>query len=100
MNRERLTARPRVFNHRRLDDIYHLLNYVEFAQSRNTLFLSILSCEQVVVFLTNIPNVAKPVIDQTQFLMVVRSYHASTSIMATYDDVLDLQYVYCHLQHR
>ena len=100
MNGERLTARPRVLNHRRLNDINHLLNHVEFAQSCDTLFLATFLREKVVVFLCYVPNVAQPVIDQTQFLMLVSSGHTAATIVATNNDVLDFQNIHGHLQHR
>ena len=66
MNRERLTPPPGFLNNAVLANMPHLLNHVEFAQTVDPILNARQGIEYLLMPVTDILNVSKPVAEQSK----------------------------------
>ena len=71
-------------------DVCHVVDHVQFTQAIDPL-LEGQTVQFLAVDVVDVLDVAQPVVDQAQLLLAGGRAHAATAIVATDDDVLDLE---------
>src|SRR5437868_2415829 len=92
-----LTAVPRVLNDRGLAYIDDLLAYIQLAKPVD-LVLCFADVGNLMV--RRVLDMAEPIVDETVTLSIEGGQYTAAAVMATDDDVLDLENLDCELQHR
>ncbi|MNH26129.1 hypothetical protein D3C79_861620 [compost metagenome] len=80
-------------------DVGHLLGHVQLAQVVEALVLILDGFELFAVLEIDILDVAQPVVDEAQLLVLHRRLDAAATVVAADDDVLHLEHLHRVLQH-
>lgn len=83
-----------------MTDILDLLDDIKFAKPVTPHLYIVEPVEFGAVPNINIFDVAQPIVDQSEVASTAGRMHSATAVMATYDDVLDLEHFYRELHHR
>ena len=99
VDRQGLAGSPGILDDGGVADVAHLLDDVEFAEAVGArinisdLFKFILMRNMEIL------DVAQPVVDKAELLLLARGLDAAAAVMAADDDMLDLQNLHRVLQH-
>ena len=99
MHRQLLPLAPGVLDDGGVADVGDLLGHVQLAQVVEALMFILDGLELFTIFEVDILDVAQPVVDETQLLILHRGLDAAAAIVTADDDVLHLEHFYRVLQH-
>ena len=100
MDRQALPTVPGVLHNGGMADVGHLLDHVQLAQAVDPLFLGWQLRQHFTVLVVQVANRTQPAIDQAQLAILHRSPYATATVMASDQDVLDLEHIHRVLDHR
>ncbi len=93
MNRQGLTAMPRILHAGRLANVDNLFDHIELTQAIETLGLVGEPAEIGAVFVMDIFDMSDPVVGETDTHIFQGCSHATTAIVPHHNDVLDLELI-------
>ncbi len=99
VDRELLPRAPGVVHYGGLADVNNLLQHIEFTEQVGPLML-LKQIDKGVVLVSDILNMAQPVIDQSKLLIVQGSLNTAAAVVTAHDNVLYLEDFNGVLQYR